>query len=161
VRNGKHESQLDVFKRLRCACSYLLCNVWCAPVEANTVLTFSSYADVSIMKCPGQGSQLRPQITNERLRRLNWMLNNYYNSQLSLPTSCTLTTDVAAGQYWPNSPATPAGTYSTITAQEMQAAVWVVTGVHSTAQHRSSMLKFSSTCPLQRVSSTAYTSVGQ
>jgi hypothetical protein len=87
------------------------------------------------------------------------MLNNYYNSQLSLPTSCTLTTDVAAGQYWPNSPATPAGTYSTITAQEMQAAVWVVTGVHSTAQEQHAQI--SSTCPLQRVSSTAYTSVGQ
>lgn len=100
----------------------------------NTVLTFSSYADVSIMRCPGKGSQLRPQITNERLRRLNWLLNNYFNSQLALPTSCTLTTGVAANQYWANSPATPAGTYSTISREEMQAAVWVVTGAHNTAQ---------------------------
>jgi hypothetical protein len=112
------------------------------------VLAFSSYADVSIMKCPGKASVLPPQITNERLRRLNWMLNNYFNSQLSLPTSCNLTTAVDAGQYWPGSPATPANTYSTITRDEMQAAVWVITGAHSTAQHSGRTVQVSRICPM-------------
>lgn len=56
------------------------------------------------------------------------MLNYYYNPRLQGSTMCTLTEGVAEDQYTVGSPATPAGTYGPITREDMQAAVWVVTG---------------------------------
>jgi hypothetical protein len=86
---------------------------------------------VSNVKCPGNPtSPLRPVITNARLRRLNWLLNSYYNPQLALPTTCGLAEPVSAGQYWSGSPATPVGNYGPITKDEMQAAIWVLTGAY-------------------------------
>jgi hypothetical protein len=90
---------------------------------------FSSYADVTTVKCPNApNSPLKPAITNDILRRVNWLLNNYYNSQLNLPTQCSLTANIPAGTYQ-NTVASQPGTYGPISKYDMQSAVWTLTGV--------------------------------
>lgn len=92
--------------------------------------TFSSYTDVTTMRCPGARiAPLNANITQDTLRRLNWLLNTYYNQQLGALTTCTLPQQVPGGWYQSGS-TTPAGTYGPITNVDMQAAVWVLTGAH-------------------------------
>lgn len=95
------------------------------------MVTFSSYTDVSAVRCPdtaaGSVSPLNPAITNDILVRVNWLLNTFYNPQLSLSTTCTVPAGVTTPGYAGGRP-TPAGTYSGITKQDMQSAVWTMTG---------------------------------
>ncbi len=80
------------------------------------------------MKCPGSSvSPLPAIVTNERLRRINWLLNHYYNSQLGLSTKCNLPQEVPPNSY-DNAVGTPAGSYSPIDKYDMQAAMWYLTG---------------------------------
>lgn len=103
--------------------------VFVAPAEIITMAAFSSYADISTIKCPGGSPALRPSITSDVLRRLNWLLNSFYNPQQGLPSTCTVPYNVTipAGIYQ-NNEATGSGTYGPITKEDMQAAVWVLTG---------------------------------
>lgn len=101
-----------------------------APAEIITMATFSSYVDVNTIKCPGASSSpLNSTITNEIMRRLNWLLNNFYNPQQGLPSTCTVPDNVSIpeGVYQNDYPTGP-GPYDPITKEDMQAAVWVVTG---------------------------------
>jgi hypothetical protein len=93
------------------------------------MVAFSSFvADVTTVKCPNaMASPLKPAITDDILRRVNWLLNNYYNSQLNLPTQCTLPVDIPAGTYQNTVPSVP-GTYGPISKYDMQSAVWTLTG---------------------------------
>jgi hypothetical protein len=91
--------------------------------------TYSSFADPSTIRCPGaRAPPLNPNITSDTLRRLNWLLNSYYNPQRTpAVTTCTLAQNVTAGWYQ-SLVGTAAGTYGPITNVDMQAAVWVLTG---------------------------------
>lgn len=96
------------------------------------MVAFSSYADVATVKCPNaQTSPLKQNITTDILRRVNWLLNNYYNSQLNLPTQCTLPMDIPVGTYQ-NAVPSVAGTYGPISKYDMQSAVWTLTGARAT-----------------------------
>jgi hypothetical protein len=101
--------------------------------EVITMAAFSSYVDVSTMKCPGAASSpLRPSVTNEALRRVNWLLNNFYNPQQNLPTMCTVPDNVNIPvDIYQNTEQTGPGTYGPITKEDMQAAVWTLTGKQS------------------------------
>jgi hypothetical protein len=93
-----------------------------------TVAAFSSYTSpLSNIRCPGQrSSPLAAGVTPDSLRRLNWMLNNYYNPAVGGSPTCTIPVDLPEG-WQQSSTATTAGTF-TITAQDMQTAVWTLTG---------------------------------
>lgn len=96
------------------------------------MVAFSSYTDVSTIKCPGSTQPaLRPSITNQIMRQVNWLLNNYYNQQQNLPKTCTVPAGVTipAGMYQNTDPTGP-GTYP-ISKYDMQAAVWTLTGVYA------------------------------
>jgi hypothetical protein len=96
------------------------------------VLTFSSYTPVGGMKCPNDtASPLNPAITNDILRRLNWMLNTYYNPQLSPPVlnTCTLGVPLTGGYAGsPSGTVTAAGSYGPPTGSDIQSAIWTITG---------------------------------
>lgn len=98
------------------------------PVNYNMVAV-SSFDDLSEAKCPNDAtSPLNPVITSDILRRINWLLNNYYNTAIGAPTTCTLPTAVNVGTY--GSPVTTGpGTYGAVTSDDMQTAIWVMTGV--------------------------------
>lgn len=90
--------------------------------------TFSTLDPVSSMKCPGASTSPLPDVvTNERLRRINWLLNNYYNPLLGLSTSCYLPVEVAANTY-ENAVRTAPGWYSPVDKNDMQSAMWYLTG---------------------------------
>jgi hypothetical protein len=92
------------------------------------MVAFSSYAPVSSVKCPNAiNSPLKPAITDDILRRVNWLLNNYNNSQLNLPTQCTLALTIPVGTYQNTVESVP-GTYGPISKYDMQSAVWTLTG---------------------------------
>jgi hypothetical protein len=61
------------------------------------------------------------------LRRLNWMLNTYFNTAVGGKDVCTLDQEVPKG-YAQNVNSTSPGTYGPITAKDMQSAVWTLTG---------------------------------
>lgn len=85
-------------------CCYLLLLYTTATYHAQTL---SSYTDVSNIKCPHDtSSPLNPAITNNILRRVNWLLNNYYNPQLGVTNSCS----------------------GPVNGDDMQAAIWALTG---------------------------------
>lgn len=90
--------------------------------------TFSTLDPVSSMKCPSASTSPLPDVvTNERLRRINWLLNNYYNPLLGLSTSCYLPVEVAANTY-ENAVRTAPGWYSPVDKNDMQSAMWYLTG---------------------------------
>lgn len=95
--------------------------------------TFSSYTNVSEVRCPGAPDPaLLAVATNERLRQINWLLNSYYNPQLGLyDTPCVLPETVGVGWYQNSAPTYP-GTYGVppnhINKNDMQAALWYLTG---------------------------------
>lgn len=101
------------------------------------MFTFSSYTDVLEIKCPGATESVM-LVDNARLRRVNWLLNSFYNPQLGLQDrTCQLPVGVPAGTFQNTQP-TPAGTYglppSRITKDDMQAAMWYLTGEHGSSR---------------------------
>jgi hypothetical protein len=131
------QSMLLSFSRCRCRChataALLLLLLLLLPpsTEVYPMRTFSSYTPIDTVRCPGaRTAPLNADITSDSMLRLNWLLNNFYNQQLGLTTSCTLPQDVPSGWYQ-STQGTLAGTYGPITNVEMQAAVWVLTGVYA------------------------------
>lgn len=91
------------------------------------------------MMCPGMTKppMAGTGVTKDSLRMVNWLLNTYYNPQVpGTLQNCTLSAGVD-GATWEdgflqNDTYTPAGTYPTppgiITGEDMQSAVWTLTG---------------------------------
>jgi len=104
--------------------------LFCGAVAYDAV-TYSSFSLVSNMRCPGASTTpLNPAITNTRLRRLNWLINTYFNPMAGINPTCTL--PASAGTllqgYFQSETATQPGTYGPATAADIQAAVWAMAG---------------------------------
>lgn len=94
-----------------------------------TMLAVSSFDDLAEAKCPGDTtSPLDAPVTADILRRFNWLVNNYYNQAIGAPTTCVLPEAVPINTFG-NTVATPAGTYGPVDSDDMQTAVWFLTGV--------------------------------
>jgi hypothetical protein len=100
------------------------------------VASFSSYSAIADMKCPdapaNSSTPLNPNITSTTLRRLNWLVNTYYDPSIGVNETCVLNGSVAAGEYQSLN-ATVAGVYGLPSSNDMQAAVWTITGKPHTA----------------------------
>jgi hypothetical protein len=95
-----------------------------------TMLAVSSFDNLAEAKCPGDAtSPLDAPITDDVLRRFNWLVNNYYNTAIGAPTTCVLPQAVAAGTFG-NDVATLAGAYGPVDSDDMQTAIWFMTGVY-------------------------------
>jgi hypothetical protein len=93
---------------------------------------FSSYTDVSQMRCPNaaqsSASPLQPALTNEVLRRLNYLVNTFYNDEFSRP-QCVVPPNVTLSTtYFGSKTTTGPGTYGPAKSSDVQAAVWALTG---------------------------------
>jgi hypothetical protein len=92
------------------------------------VSAFSSYSDISEMMCPGMWkTPMDPYFTPNIMRRLNWMLNTYYNPGVDGAVNCTLTGTVSP-PFAQSKVTTVPGTYGPIRGVDMQSAVWTLTG---------------------------------
>jgi hypothetical protein len=100
--------------------------------EKYTVSAYSSYDNVANMKCPnGASSPLLAGVDALNLLRVNWLINSYtLPEQQGFSPSCTMDADVSGAWYQAPGKDTPAGTYGPITNQDMQAAIWTITGIN-------------------------------
>lgn len=116
-----------------------------AHTEYYNVSTFSSYTPVNQMKCPGaRTSPLNPNITDDIMRRLNWMINTYFNPQVGVaPAACTLPPSAGilqAGVFYDSLVDTPpdpdTDTFGPPSGFDMQSAVWALTGLGPHGEHK-------------------------
>jgi hypothetical protein len=107
----------------------LFTGVACIPPAVDyNVSAFSSYSDISKMMCDGMWkTPMDPYFTPDIMRRLNWMLNTYYNPGVGGQANCTLTGTVSP-PFAQSKNGTNPGTYGPIRAVDMQSAVWTLTG---------------------------------
>jgi hypothetical protein len=90
--------------------------------------TYSSFVDPGTMVCKGsKASPLNTAITPDVLRRLNWMVNTYSPLDVAAP-ACKLDSPIAANTF-DSQTGTDAGVYGPASGQDMQAAVWYMTGM--------------------------------
>lgn len=80
------------------------------------------------MKCPGANSSaLNPAITADSMRRVNWVINTYFNPTNGINPVCHLPFTVPVGKYQ-SRVSTPPGIYRAATSADMQAVIWTLTG---------------------------------
>jgi hypothetical protein len=92
------------------------------------MVAFSSFTPVSAMKCPGkQTPALKPSVTSEALRRVNWLINTYYNPVAGINKKCDLPVDVPQGTFGSQT-GTAAGEQNAATREDVQQAVWTLLG---------------------------------
>ena len=91
-------------------------------------MAYSSYTPVREMTCPdAERTPLGHHITNNMLRRINWLVNTYYNPSIGVNRTCVLKEKVPAGKYQ-NKAATKPGNYGHASRLDVQAAVWAMSG---------------------------------
>lgn len=92
------------------------------------MVAYSSFTAVSEMTCPGaQGPALKPAVTDDALRRVNWLINTYYNPVAGVNPQCYLPEPVLTGTYQSRT-ATPAGLTAAATREDVQQAIWTLLG---------------------------------
>jgi hypothetical protein len=90
------------------------------------MVAYSSFTPVGEMRCPGkQTPALNPSVTSEALRRVNWLINTYYNPVAGIAPKCNLPVDVAQGTFGSKT-ATTAGEQNAANREEVQQAVWTL-----------------------------------
>lgn len=108
------------------------------PADDYSVVAVSSYSpNLDDAKCPGSSTSPLPalNLTTTILRTLNWLLNNYLSPITGQATSCALPVAIPDGKHFEHfveGRETPAGAYP-VTREDMQAAVWLLTGEHTPA----------------------------
>lgn len=127
------QKSLNIARLLTCCCLYLLSLTLLFPAALTlavdyNVSAFSSYSDISAMMCSGMWrTPMDPYVTPNIMRRLNWMLNTYYNPGVDGAVNCTLTGTVSP-PFAQSQVTTGPGTYGPIRGADMQSAVWTLTG---------------------------------
>jgi len=107
---------------------FLLCSAVGFDADPYEMFMFSSFTPLDQIKCPGAAtSPLNPAITPDTIRRLNWMINTWYNPAQGINPSCTLPDTVRQGTFQSRTTTRP-GTYRPANKWDMQAAVWALTG---------------------------------
>lgn len=106
------------------------------------MVAVSSYSpNLDDVKCPGSSTSPLPalNLTPGILRKINWLLNNYLSPITGQATTCTLPVAIPDDTYFEHlvpGRDTPAGTYP-VTGDDMQQAVWLLTGEHTRTSVRS------------------------